>query len=206
MNTIGNNIYNNIAAAQQTDVFGWNSYNPIFKDVIEKSTPSTIIEVGTWLGASALNMFKLTKEKNLNTRIFCVDTWLGAVEFWTHSSNTPERDLKCKNGYPQVYFDFLSNVVSHGAENNIIPIPNTSFIGSKILKYYNITAELIYVDGSHEYEDVKQDLTSYIDLLAPGGIIFGDDINWPGVNKAVKEFFNDKFEVIDNNFWVHQKK
>lgn len=204
MNLINFNVYNNIQPSKENQVFGWNSYSPIFRQLIEETRPKTIIEVGTWLGASAINMAKITKELNLNTKIYCVDTWLGAEEFWTWKKDTPERDLKLKNGYPQVYFDFLSNVVAHNVQDTIIPIPNTSYIGSLILKNYNVNAELIYIDGSHEYLDVKNDIYSYTGLLTKNGVMFGDDMGWEQVSKAVHEVLGNKFSVHENNHWVYR--
>lgn len=205
MNLLNNQIYDHIEPSEQDEVFGWHSNSLLFKELIEETKPTTILEVGTWLGASAINMAKLTQELNLKTKIYCIDTWLGAEEFWTWLKDTPERNLKLKNGYPQVYFDFLSNVVKHNVENIIIPVPNTSYIGSLILKHYKVQAELIYIDGSHEYIDVKNDIISYTDLLQSGGIMFGDDYTFPGVSKAVEETLKDKVEIVENNFWVYRK-
>ena len=47
--------------------------------------------------------------------------------------DTPERNLLNKNGYPQVYFQFLSNVIHNECEDIITPIPNTSVNGAKFL-------------------------------------------------------------------------
>lgn len=206
MNSINDCIYDGIEASGIDYIPGWNSYSNAFRELIEKTRPKTIIEVGTWLGASAINMAKITKELNLETKIYCVDTWLGAEEFWTRLADTPDRDLKLKNGYPTVYNDFLANVVQHNMQDTIIPIPNTSSIGYHILKHYNICADLIYIDGSHTYEDVKSDIGSYTKLLAPGGIIFGDDIGWSGVRKAIDDILANNYDILENNFWVHKKK
>ncbi len=205
-NIINSNVYEDIEPSGNENVQGWNSYSSCFEKLIEQTKPKTIIEVGSWLGASAINMAKITKQLNLDTKIYCVDTWLGAEEFWTWANNTPERNLKLKNGYPQVYFDFLSNVVQHKVQDTIIPIPNTSYIGYKILKHYNVNADLIYIDGSHEYIDVKNDIVSYLELLNFDGIMFGDDIHWSGVKQAVDETLNNKFEVFENNFWIYKKQ
>lgn len=205
MNSINNQIYNDIQPSGKDCIEGWNSYSNVFRELIEKTRPKTIIEVGTWLGASAINMAKITKELNLETTIYCVDTWLGAEEFWTSLSNTAERDLKLKNGYPTVYNDFLANVVEHNMQDTIIPIPNTSSIGYHILKHYNISADLIYIDGSHAYEDVKNDITCYAKLLTQDGIIFGDDMSWSEVRNAVDDVLTDNYYVLENNFWIHQK-
>lgn len=177
------------------DIIGWNSNDPIFRDLITKIKPKTIIEVGSWHGASAINMALICKELGLDTTIYCVDTWLGAVEFYTHP--TPERDLMLKDGYPQVYYKFLDNIRKAGVESMIKPITLPSNLAHKILP----NADLIYIDGSHEYEDVKNDIIHYRQKLNNGGIIFGDDYSntvFPGVKKAVDEFNR---EIINNWFW-----
>ncbi|MFT3679439.1 MAG: class I SAM-dependent methyltransferase [Ferruginibacter sp.] len=214
MNRIAPDIYSSFTPLKE-DVQGWHSNHIIFVKLIEKLRPETIIEVGTWKGASAIQMGKACQRLKLNTKIYCVDTWLGATEFWTDLKDTPERDLMLKNGYPGIYYQFLSNVKHAGLEEMIIPVPNTSFIGSKILAHMNIKAGLIYIDGSHEYEDVYSDLNCYDNLLADKGVMFGDDYGWNGVRRAVDDFVSIKkmsgvngqgeFKVVDDNFWVYQK-
>ena len=207
MNTIGHNVYEGIVPSSLNNVNGWHSWSPVFNKLIEEVKPNIIVEVGTWLGASAINMANITKQLGLNTKIYCIDTWLGAQEFWTWGKSSPERDLKLKNGYPKIYFDFLTNVVSHNVQDVITPIPTTSTIGSHILQHYNIKADLIYIDGSHEYIDVKNDIEHYLNILTLNGVMFGDDMdgNWPGLSRAVHETLGNKFEISENNFWVYRK-
>jgi hypothetical protein len=189
------------------NLHGWNGNHSIFETLIQETQPNTIIEVGSWVGQSAITMAKTLKKHNLNSKIYCIDTWLGALEFMTWLKNTPERNLLPKNGYPQVYYQFLSNVVHNNVSDYIIPVPNTSAIGAKYLSYNNIKAKLIYIDASHEEEDVYNDVLAYSQLIEPGGIIFGDDYQsgWPGVQNAINKYSsenNKHLEIIDNNFWV----
>jgi len=200
MNTIGENIYEGIAPAPPGEVQGWNSTSQVFVDLIEETRPSIIIEVGTWFGGSAIHMAHACRRLGLQTRIYCVDTWLGAGEFWNHHAHERTHCLRLKNGYPSVYYDFLANVVGHECQDIIVPIPNTSFIASTIFEYHKIKAELIYIDGSHAYEDVKSDVLCYEKLLQPGGVIFGDDIGWHEVNRAVREIYPQ--HEVAANFWV----
>lgn len=187
------------------DVSGWNSNSIIFNDIINKIKPEIIVEVGTWKGASAIHMANICKQNNLNTTIYCVDTWLGSAEFYTFLKNTPGRDLLTKNGYPQIYYQFLSNVVLSGHADRIIPITNTSDIGYKILDSMNIKADIIYIDASHDYDSVKNDIKNYLNLLKDDGIMFGDDyMSWSGVKLAVDEILQDK-QIIENNFWLYDK-
>ena len=210
MNKIDKTIYDNLDLLPE-DLKGWNGSNKIFGKLISEIKPKTIIEVGTWKGLSAINMGRNVKELNLNTKIFCVDTWLGAIEFWGKLSNTPERNLLLKNGYPQIYYQFLSNVVHNKLEDYILPIPNTSENGFRYFKYLNIKSEMIYIDASHEEDDVYKDLNNYYELLENNGIMFGDDYqsSWPGVINSVNRFVKEKnieLEIVDNNFWIFKKK
>jgi len=189
------------------DLQGWGSTDAIFEELIIEIKPNIIVEVGTWKGASAIHMAEMVKKHNLNTKIYCIDTWLGAEEFWTSAKGTPERNLFLKNGYPSIYYRFLSNVFHTKNENIIIPIPNTSHIGAVILKYYNIKPDLIYIDGSHLYGDVLSDLNDYYGLLDNGKIIFGDDLNWESVSKAVNDFClskNISYKNV-NSKWIINK-
>lgn len=205
-NDIGpDGLYDGIEPSGDREVFGWHSRSPIFRRLVEETKPKVIFEVGTWLGASAITMAKAAKEVGLETKIYCVDTWLGAEEFWNKESDTPERDLLLRNGYPQVYFRFLANLVEHGVQDMVVPIPNTSHIGSMILRHRGLEADLIYVDGSHEYEDVRGDIRDYTPLLRDGGVMFGDDVGWECVRRAVEDSLRDRFSIEEEDFWVFRK-
>ena len=51
---------------------------------------------------------------------------------------------------------------------------------------------MIYLDASHEEEDVYQDLCNYWEVLANNGVLFGDDYAWDGVRLAVDRFAKDE--------------
>jgi len=186
------------------DLQGWGGHEEFFKKMIELSRPKLILEVGTWKGKSAIAMGNILEAANdtpslegsladvtFDTKIVCIDTWLGATEMWDKKDDTKRYlSLKLKNGYPQLYYTFLSNVVSANLSDRIVPFPQTSVNAARHLAKNNVKAGLIYIDASHEYEDVKQDLKSYFPLLDKGGIIFGDDYcrYWGGVILAVDEF------------------
>jgi hypothetical protein len=198
-------IYDNVDLWDE-DLNGWHGNHNIFGELIREINPHKIIEVGAWHGQSTINMAKVLKEDNRDCHITTVDTWLGALEFI--GSDSGDRNLRYKNGYPQVYYQFLSNVIHNEVQDYITPLPTTSLIAARWFKKEGITADLIYIDASHDYEDVRSDLEAYWPLLNEGGIIFGDDYNenqWPGVVGAVDEFFAfTTIETIDG-FWVIKK-
>ena len=146
-----------------------------------------IIEVGTWKGSSAIEMAKFFLNKN--PTVFCVDTWNGsAFHFQNDFFN---KQLKRKNGYPTIYYQFLSNIIHNNLQDNIIPIPLNSLDGSRFIKnHLKIQSDICYIDACQEYDDVIKDLEMYYPLVKDGGIFFGDDYDtgWPGVVNAVNDF------------------
>jgi len=160
---------------------GWNGESPVFAELIAELRPSTIVEVGTWMGMSACHMADLAPQAH----IYCIDTWLGSLEFWVGLRGTPDRDLMLRHGYPQCYYQFLSNIIHRGCAGRITPIPVPSNIGAQILASMGVKADLIYVDAGHAEDEVLRDIACCKPLLRAGGVMFGDDVlYWPGVAAA----------------------
>jgi hypothetical protein len=181
------------------DCGGWNYDHPIFRTLISALRPRLIIEVGTWKGASAINMALLARELGLPTQLVCIDTWLGTRESYAWKDTVPSLhdDLHLKNGWPQLYYQFLSNVCRRDLQDRILPLAQTSGAGLRLLRDHGMQADLIYIDGSHDFEDVQSDLRHAWDCLAEHGILFGDDyVSWLGVTRAVDEFCADRNIVL----------
>ena len=196
----------------ELDLQGWNAHPVIFDRLIAETQPHVVIEVGTWKGVSAILFADALKRQNLTGRVICVDTWLGALEFWTNEMPDLDRyaALALCHGYPQVYYQFLANVILSGHRDAIIPLPNTSQIAARFLRRHAIHAELIYIDASHDERDVYADLVDYWQLLNPNGIMFGDDFgnkDFPGVRSAVERFARERslmLNVIGGWYWLLQ--
>ena len=176
----------------EIDPQGWNSDSPAFAHVLNTVKPRLIIEVGSWKGASAIHMAKLAPQ----AEILCIDTWLGSAEMWDYP------DLKRHHGFPQVYYTFASNVVHFVGRERICPLPLSSTAAATLLKRRGVLADVVYIDGAHEYVDVRRDIEEYWPLVRPGGILFGDDYGHPEVYQAVQDTLHDvrvmweKFVVI----------
>lgn len=189
---------------------GWHSERPVIRDLIRKHRPSLYIEVGTWLGASAIHAANVMKEEGLDVPIICIDTWLGAQEFWEDvAHNDRHKDLDLRNGYPSVYYQFLANVLHSGHGDRIVPLPQTSLIAGRLLRKHGLKAGLIYIDGSHEEGDVLGDIETFWEILEEGGVMFGDDYDefWPGLVHDVNRFASSnglKLEVGDG-VWTLRK-
>lgn len=181
----------------------------ILSDGVSKENASVIIEIGTFLGHTAISMAKRLRDENRDGVVLCIDTWLGGSDHW-YSSFHKESPLKRINGYPNIYYQFLANVCYENLQNYIIPIPLTSNGAYAILKENNVIADLVYVDGSHLYTDVYNDITNYYNLLIVGGVMIGDD--WPcdDVKQAVVNVCSEKnidtISLNDNQIhWLFKK-
>lgn len=155
------------------------STRAIFERSIDLCQPGVIIEVGTFLGGSALHMAGLCKAKRLDAAIICVDTWYGGFDHWTKA----REKLHYHFGRPALYYEFVSNVIKYGHQDMIIPLCLDSANAARYLTACGITARMLYIDASHEPGDVMRDYEAYYPLLSKGGAFLVDDLtNWfPGV-------------------------
>lgn len=182
---------------RESEVNGWNSRHPKLAELIHETQPNTILELGSWLGASALYMAEST-----DAEIVCVDTWTGAEEMWK-AKDDPTRylALKIEHGYPTIYRDFMSNVIKAGKQHQITPCPLPTGVALRFFKSMNVKPDLIYVDADHAYESVKQDIEASL-LLKPK-VICGDDfLYWSGVQRAVNDLLPYReFDPAGSGFW-----
>ena len=61
--------------------------------------------------------------------------------------------------------------------------------------------DMLFIDGNHEYESVKQDLELY--TIKTTKLVTGHDYipEWPGVIKAVNEFFGKEPDFVEETIW-----
>jgi SAM-dependent methyltransferase len=172
------------------DLQGWGSEHPVHEQLVRLANPRRILEIGSWKGASAVHLARLAGPA---CSVLCVDTWLGSGEMFGVPSGDPQRGLRRYRGYPRVYDVFLANVAGCGVHQQVCPFPAPSALALRWLRDRGERFDLIYVDGSHDYDDVMDDLLGAWPLLASGGVLYGDDwsADWPGVGRAVERFQGD---------------
>jgi cephalosporin hydroxylase len=166
---------------------GWGDRHFVFEAILSACRPNLIIEVGSWKGASAIQMALLCKELKLNAALICVDTWLGSPEHVLKRGYA--ESLNRRWGHPQLYHTFVANVLKWQSEDMIVPFPATSENAAVVFAYHQLKADVIYIDAAHEYKPALRDFQEYWMLLNAGGYLIGDDyISWEGVTKAADEF------------------
>ena len=124
--------------------------------------PWKILEIGSWKGGSTAIM---AFAYNPDGVIYCVDTWGGSPGEW---------NVEVVQKYDVAYM-FLRNMALMRLLDRVRMIKCTSHKASTL--FPDNTFDLIFIDGDHRYEGVKQDLDDFYPKLKIGGIICGHDLN-----------------------------
>jgi len=191
-------------------VLSFNGHSFFHKDnaealtfLIKKYHCKTVVELGSWLGASTRHIANCLPEGGL---VFAIDHWKGSEEHHKSSRSDVQKFL------PNLYKQFLSNCIHANLTNKIIPRRMTTLEAAKEL---TLKADLIYVDASHDEKSVYDDLVAWYPHLKQDGILCGDDWTWnrinaaiPPIQAAVKRFAKEHnlyIEMYGPLFWMLKK-
>lgn len=64
--------------------------------------------------------------------------------------------------------------------------------------------DFVFIDASHNYDSVLEDLKCWAPKIRKGGIVSGHDINMFGVRRAVMDV-EYKFREAEDNVWYYEK-
>lgn len=168
----------NLPAAWQPDPTDrWDSHHPRFDALVAELRPRVVVEVGSFLGVSSRHFAAALEREGIDGVVVCVDTWLAEQVLWNNPEWRPH--LRITHGRPEYYQAFMANAVAAGLADYICPLPMPSPNGARYLAGRGVTADLVYVDGSHDEGDVYHDLALYWELvLRPGGAMLIDDYQY----------------------------
>lgn len=146
--------------------------------------PIVAVEVGSWVGQSSLSWIEQAQVRGKALRLYCVDTW-GMSELKTV---VPGLALP-----PDTIFSaFFHRVHSVVGENNprgipsyILPIQRQSTEAAVL--FADQSLNLVFIDGSHDYNSVKADIQAWARTVKPGGFLAGHDYDWGEVYLAVND-------------------
>lgn len=165
--------------------------------LIKKYDPRIVVEIGSYLGSSTRYIAKRLSADGI---IYAVDHWLGNTEWHNQPNFAQAQSL--------FYLKFLSNIIHEELCHKIIPIKMPSI---EAAYYFKDKADLIFIDGAHDYESVYKDLCAWYPHVAEGGVLCGDDFNWGAsrpVKNAVERFARERnltIKLIENWFWYYEK-
>jgi hypothetical protein len=163
------------------------------------------VEVGSFIGNSALLLGNFMK--NRGGVLLCVDTFLGDINMWLKPQFQEIMDKS--DGNPKIFDLFVDRIVSNNLTDTVLPVRLTSIIAARMFKVLNYQFDFVYLDSAHEALETFMELSLYWDLIAEGGVMFGDDYKWPAVNHDLKLFcnlLNLNYKLSeDGNTWIIKK-
>jgi cephalosporin hydroxylase len=176
------------------NIQGWQSTSQALVYVIQNSQPESILEIGTWIGASAIFMSEQTQAP-----ILCIDTFLASNEMLWREKNVQN----LVQNFDQIYNQFCINITSKKKNNQIAMLPMTSSAAAELFEKEQIKVDMIYLDAGHQEREVYADLQDWWPKTKKA--LIGDDYSpeWPGVMKAADRFANENnipIEIMDSKF------
>lgn len=197
-----------------------------------KTNPNlSILEVGSWVGASAMSWAQgLRLHNEAQGTITCVDAWKPFFDRTSHTNDVyvkMEQALSSEAAY-QLFNHNINTLPStitcqhlRGKSDNILPLLREN------------SFDAVFIDGDHSYSAVLKDIKNSLAIVKEGGIICGDDLNLqlhqvdaentrvnaeadfikdpktnrnyhPGVTLAVAEIFGEV--SVWGGFWAMQKQ
>jgi len=149
--------------------------NALARGVIEghPSKRIKILEIGSWAGASAVTFGAALRSLGRAGEVVCVDHWEPYFDPRLETgSNYIEMSVATKD---QAIFQlFKHNIAACQLEEVISWRRGPSFEILPTLESGSF--DLIYIDGSHQFNHVQSDIINAQRLIAEGGVICGDDL------------------------------
>lgn len=133
-----------------------------------------ILEIGVLEG---LSTFTMLDGSNYTADIYCVDRYV--IEWSKY-----------------IFHDFIDHVYNMHVEKNIHFIWSSYLDASKVLS--SNLFDIIFIDGEHDYDSVKQDISLSLPLLSDNGILCGHDYSHDENGEKLIKAVHDVLGEVDN--------
>jgi predicted O-methyltransferase YrrM len=164
-----------------SEVAGWTTVKELDWLAWQAERRETVVEIGCWMGRST------TALSRARGTVYAVDTWQGAAEHVEIMKTlTPENLFKA----------FLLNT---SELKNVVPVRKPSVEAAKELG----AVDMVFIDGAHDYDNVKADIEAWLPKVNPGGMICGHDYEYSeGVKQAVQELLPAAVIISGTDIWA----
>lgn len=172
------------------EIQGWfGDYHKKGYNFLINNTPEggTFVEIGAWLGRSST--YLVDNSENLD--IIIIDSWLGSPnELETNHKLATQVDI----------YEIFKHNMGDRKYKSIRGLSNEVFT-----QFADNSIDTLFLDATHTFEAVIEDITNWLPKIKPGGFIAGDDYmeQWEGVIKAVDKILPDR--KLLQSIWYYQK-
>lgn len=175
---------------------GVNERSDAMIKIMQKENISRFAEIGVWKGHLMRKILRSYSDIPFLNEYWAIDQWdimgeeHGRMGKLTYEDWTEKYRRCCEDMY---WFKKL-RVVRLTSKKAVTLFPKGYF-------------DMVFIDASHFYEDVHEDIGLWLPMVRKGGILSGHDYNnvrFPGVKKAVDEAFGEEnIERSVDKTWFH---
>jgi predicted O-methyltransferase YrrM len=135
-----------------------------------------ILEVGSWAGASTITWAKAIKDLDLAGSVHCVDIWEPYFDLKANTAEIYEKMNRAAN-HGEIFSEFQRNIATAGVEDIVT---FTKGYSQEVLPgLAQHSYQIVFLDASHLYADIYNDIIQAKKLVADDGILCGDDFELP---------------------------
>lgn len=139
----------------------WSGHRNFVYDFVGAFEPNSIVELGSHYGCSAFTFAQAVKDFGLDTNMYFVDTWQGD-------------DFTKK--YGNDVYTIFSETVNKFYNNQNINMLRMTF-NEAVEQFEDKSIDVLHIDGSHHYDDVKGDFENWFPKVKDDGIIMLHDVS-----------------------------
>jgi predicted O-methyltransferase YrrM len=132
-----------------------------------------ILEIGSWQGRSTIWLARGSAAAN-RVPVYAVDPHTGSPEHHERYGEVWTFDI------------FRENIAAAGVSDLVHPILAPSV---EAARGFDRPLELLFIDGDHSYEAVREDFDAWVGRVVEGGFVALHDTgeNWDGPRRVVRE-------------------
>ena len=172
-------------------------------ELLVKKLPNagTIVEVGSFLGKSAVEWSKNTTKQHKDYKIICIDSFTSTTEILKDLLKTADFDIPDCESHLEMFRHYTKDY------SNIVALE--AFFNEDF--EFNQQIDLLFEDSDHTQRTLNHALPFWWSRINPGGILSGHDyISLRDVKISVDTFAvinNLEVQVFpDSNVWYIEKK
>lgn len=138
-------------------------------DLSRRMSPDgAIVEVGSYLGASTCFLAAGVRERQ--GAVTCIDTFMNET---------------MPDGNRDTYQEFVRNTARYASTIRVVRKRSDELDSAHDLPP---RIALLFLDGDHSFDNVQRELTFFLPLLSPGGVVAMHDVKYFGdVQRAMAE-------------------
>lgn len=176
------------------DIPGWFDFQDIYEEAVDQApSDAVLVEIGVGFGRSLAYLANRAMASGKSLRVYGVDPF---VDDWgTAKATWGAEHAEWARAMGGPYAAFLGKMRAYAPKelewSTVLKCQSTEAAP----RFDDASLWMVFVDGSHFYEDVREDLEAWERKVIPGGIFAGHDhTDYPafqGLKRAVAERWTD---------------